>query len=178
MILLLFFQLVMAKPAQIILIRHAEKPDYKSENLSPQGFLRADALANIFERQPFIKQFGNADFIFSTKYVPGKSSHRSFQTVEPLSKKLSLQINNQYLTEEYKSLAHELLTNPIYDNKSVFVAWTHSYLVQFADQLGSAPARKWNSSIFDRMWVIRFQNDGRAISYDLPQQLLPGDSDN
>lgn len=178
---LLFFFLMesaLAFPAQIILIRHAEKPEFKSENLSEKGFQRAAELPRIFEIYPQLAIEGKPDYIFSTKYVPGESSKRTYQTIEPLARDLNLTIDNSYLTEDYKNIALQLLKNPKYQNRSVFISWTHSYIVQLAQALGSAPKKKWKSSVFDRLWVIRFDHDGKAHSFDLPQKLLSGDSTN
>lgn len=176
---LLLFMLAgsaLAFPSQIILIRHAEKPDFKSENLSEKGFQRAEALPRLFEIYPQLAIDGNPEFIFSTKYIPGESSRRTYQTVEPLAKFFGLVIDDSHLTEDYEALAQDLLKNPKYQNRSVFISWTHSYIVQLAQALGSAPKNKWKSSVFDRMWVLRFDFEGRAHSFDLPQKLLSGDS--
>lgn len=175
-VLLFVASMAFAKPAQIILIRHAEKPEQKSENLSEKGFLRARELPRVFDLYPQLAFHGKPEFIFATKYVPEESSRRTYQTVKPLAKSLNLDIDDSYLTEDYENLAHDLLQNPKYENRSVFIAWTHSYIVELAQALGSAPKDKWKSSIFDRLWVIQYDHNNKAHSFDLPQKLLPGDS--
>lgn len=176
LLILFVLEMAMAFPSQIILIRHAEKPDFKSENLSEKGFQRAEQLPRLFAIYPQLATEGTPEFIFSTKYIPGESSRRTYQTVQPLARELNLAIDDSYLTEDYKSLARELIKNPKFNGRSIFISWTHSYIVQLAQALGSAPKKKWRSEVFDRLWVIRFDHDGRAHSFDLPQKLLSGDS--
>lgn len=166
----------MAVPAQVIIIRHAEKPEKKSENLSEKGFQRAAVLPRIFETYPELALNGKPGFIFSAKYVPGESSKRSYQTVEPLAREINVIIDSPHLKDDYKALARDLLNSPRYNNHSVFVSWTHSSIPKLAKALGSAPQKKWKSSVYDRLWVIRYDQTGRARSVDLPQKLLPGDS--
>lgn len=175
---LVFNNLAMAKPYQIILIRHAEKPEKKSPDLSEKGFQRAKVLVQIFDRHPQLVSRGKPNFIFATKYIPGESARRTYQTVKPLSEEFNLSIDDSHLTENYRELAGDLLENPKYSHSSVFVSWTHSYIVELAKTLGSAPKDKWKSDVFDRIWVIRFDDQGKASSMDLPQRLLSGDSNN
>lgn len=166
-----------AFPAQIILIRHAEKPvNEKSEDLSEKGFQRAQALTKIFEVHPELARNGIPDFLYAAKYIPGDSSRRSIQTLEPLAQQLNLQISSNFFKEDFETLARDLLVNPKYNRKSILIAWTHSYLPKFAMALGSAPQKKWDSAVFDRIWWIQFDPRGRASFLDLAQNLLPGDS--
>ena len=166
-----------AFPAQIILIRHAEKPlGEKSEDLSEKGFQRAQALIKILEVHPELARNGNPDFLFAAKYVAGDSSRRSIQTLEPMAQQLNLQINTGFSKDDFETLAREILLNPIYNQKSILIAWTHSYIPKLAMALGSAPQKKWDSEVFDRIWWIQFDPHGRASSVDLAQKLLPGDS--
>ena len=165
-----------AYPAQIMLIRHAEKPIEKSEVLSEKGFRRAEALAKIFDLYPSLALNGIPDYFFATKFGPGENSRRTYLTLEPLAKRLNRQISAIVVKEDFQFLVQELLTNPIYNEKSIVIAWTHSYIPKMAKALGSAPQNKWDSDVFDRIWLLQFDQNGRASSVDLPQNLLPGDS--
>ena len=166
----------MATPSQIIIIRHAEKPEQKSEDLSEVGFRRAEALKKVFEVHPELAEKGRPDFLFAAKYISGQSSKRSIQTITPLSVALNLQINTQYVTDDYKSLAKDLLTNPKYAGRSIFISWTHSNIPGLAKAFGSSTKDDWNSNVFDRLWVLSFDDQGRVTSSDVAQRLLPGDS--
>lgn len=166
----------MATPSQVIIIRHAEKPEQKSDDLSAIGFKRAEALEQLFEVHPELTEHGKPEFLFAAKYISGQSSKRSIQTITPLSAALNLQINTQYVTDEYKNLAKALLTNPKYAGRSIFISWTHSNIPGLAKALGSSPKDDWNSNVFDRLWVLNFDDQGRVTSSDMAQRLLPGDS--
>ncbi len=166
----------MATPSQIILMRHAEKPDFKSEILSEKGFQRAQALAHLFEIYPALAVNGVPDFLIAAKYVPGQSSRRSHQTLEPLGLKLNLAIQGEFLTEEFAKLASDLLQNPQYEKKSIVIAWTHTYITKLANALGVGAAPDWDSSVFDRLWLIQFDLNGKLTFSNLGQKLLPGDS--
>ncbi len=178
----LFIQLFMtsnllAQPAQIILIRHAEKPDDSDNiNLSEIGFKRAERLAQIFDLQPNLAQFGPPVALFAPPYILNKNSKRSIQTLTPLSQKINIQINTSYKKNDYTLLAQNILSNPDYNNKTVMISWVHSKIVDLANALGSSPSEKWKGSVFDRMWVIKFDSSGKATSVDMGQRLLIGDS--
>src|SRR4051812_10556988 len=69
-------------PAQILIIRHAEKPpeESKSVDLSPEGMERASALPGLFKMSDKnANPFPKPDFIFATKN--SKHSHRPLETV-------------------------------------------------------------------------------------------------
>lgn len=174
--LLLGAKFAMAFPAQVIILRHAEKPEVSSPDLSEKGFQRARALARLFDVHPQLASNGTPDFIFSTLYIPGDTSRRTYQTVEPLAERLNLVINNSYPKEDFHDLADEILKSPKYNGRSIVISWTHKRIPDFAKALGSAPADKWKSEVFDRLWVIQYDHKGRAKSFELPQKMLPGDS--
>src|SRR5438445_235430 len=81
-----------AQPRQVLIIRHAEKPEGDSIHLSPEGQQRAEALLRLFTKSADRPDpFPTPDFIFATK----KSSHsnRPLETVLPLAKALNLDVN-------------------------------------------------------------------------------------
>src|SRR5580692_8328937 len=91
--------IVFASPAQVIIIRHGEKPE-SGNSLSPQGWARARALVKYFETNPDVTQFGTPVAIYASRaeaeeQVEG-SSLRMIQTVTPLAQALGLKINSTY----------------------------------------------------------------------------------
>jgi phosphohistidine phosphatase SixA len=157
-------------PHIVMIIRHAEKPDDdKDPNLSPQGYQRADALAKVIP-----EHFPHPDFLIATK--KGKASARPYETITPLSKALSEPIEATFKDEQFADVAHEVLTNPKYDGKTVLIAWHHGKIPDLAKALGVTDAPdKWNPAVFDRVWEITY-DDGKPTFQNLPQEALPGDS--
>ena len=160
-------------PRTVLIIRHAEKPDAtdgeKSPDLSKRGFERADALAKAIP-----DHFFKPDFLIATK--ASKGSDRPIETITPLSHALHKQIESTFKDEQIADVAHAVLTDPKYDGKTILIAWHHGKIPELAKDLGvkNAPD-KWDSSVFDRVWEITYEN-GVASWKDLPERALPGDS--
>jgi phosphohistidine phosphatase SixA len=161
-----------AQPREVLIIRHAEKPDDDSIHLSPEGQKRAEALPRLFDSSrpaPFPKP----DYVFATK--PSAHSNRPVETVTPLAKALNIDINAHFKNEEYEKLAHELLTNPRYSGKVVLVCWHHGTIPELAKKLKAEDVPdKWHDSAFDRVWVIA-SKDGTVKFKRKYQALMPGD---
>jgi hypothetical protein len=166
-------------PRTILLIRHAEKPaeTVVSPHLSPEGDKRAEALFEIFQSSPQrAEAFPKPDFIFAAR--DSKMSSRCSETVAPLAKRLKLDVNSHFANEDFAKLAYELLHKRRYADKTVLVCWHHGLLSPLAVQLKVANApESWKSHIFDRVWEITYDRDGKTTWRDRPQRLLPGDAD-
>ncbi|HEX3998984.1 MAG TPA: histidine phosphatase family protein [Pirellulales bacterium] len=161
-------------PRVVMIIRHAEKPEKEGEkdpNLSKRGFERAEALAKAIP-----EHFPKPDFLIATKR--SKSSNRPAETITPLSNALHEPIEAKFKDDDYARVAREVLSDPKYAGKVVLIAWHHGKIPELAKALGAkdAPA-KWKSSVFDRVWEIDYQN-GTATLKNLPENALPGDSQN
>jgi broad specificity phosphatase PhoE len=157
-------------PRIVLIIRHAEKPDDKSDpDLSPRGFERAGALAKAIP-----DHFPRPDYLFATKR--SKGSNRPVETITPLSKALQEPIETTFADDDFAQLAHEVLTHPKFDGKTVLIAWHHQKIPDLAKALGvqNAPD-KWNPDVFDRVWQITYENSV-PVWKDLPEAALPGDS--
>jgi phosphohistidine phosphatase SixA len=160
-------------PKLIMIIRHGEKPapiaGEKDPNLTAKGYQRADALATVIPAH-----FAKPDFLFATKKTGG--SNRPVETITPLSKAIGEEINSTYKTAEIDDLTDEILHNPKYADKVVLIAWHHEKIPDLAKAFGVKDVpTSWTSSVFDRVWEITYV-DGVAELTDLPQQALPGDS--
>jgi hypothetical protein len=166
-------------PAQVLIIRHGEKPpeNAKSVDLNAQGKERADALPNLFKASTTRPSpFPTPDFIFATKNT--KHSFRPLETVMPLAKKLNQPINANYADEEYAKLADEILKNPKYAGKTALISWHHGMIPQLAEKLhATGMPEHWKGTVFDRVWQITYDKEGAATFQDLPQHLLPHDSE-
>ncbi len=162
-------------PAQILLIRHAEKPA-DGVDLSDAGKQRAAALAGLFKKTDARPNpFPTPDFIFAASN--SKHSHRSLETVTPLAKSLNLHIDDKYPDDDFAQLADHILHKSKYEGKVVLICWHHGKLPELAHALKAADAPDhFKGSEFDRVWQITYDNQGKATFVNRPQRLLPGDA--
>ena len=165
--------LAQAEPSDMLIIRHAEKPDDDSIHLSPRGQRRAEALPRLFMKSAYRPDpFPKPDFIFATK----KSNHsnRPVETVTPLAQVLNLDIHARFEDDEVKELATELLTNPRYAGKIVLVCWHHGKIPKLARKLNAENVPdNWCDDVFDKVWVITYK-DGEGTLKKRDQDLALG----
>ncbi len=177
--LLLAFSALIAhgQPAQIIVLRHAEKPDDDAAlHLSPRGEKRARALADFLGNPNALTSNAPIAALYATRVTRHAHSQRTGETLAPLSKRLSLPVQTPYEAELYPLLASDILRNRAYQGKTVVICWTHHELAELAEALGVSPKPpKWKDNTFDRLWLLR-PGTRSAGFQDLPQHLLRGDS--
>jgi hypothetical protein len=178
---LLFASALSAQPAQVMIIRHAEKPEH-GHCLSVNGWERAGALVPFFLGTLGTSDcgtpeagFGKPVAIFAQRPSKENGSLRPMQTVQALALALKLDLVT-FVHDDYEKMAHEILTNSTYRGKNVLICWEHHAIPDVAVALGVKNPPKWKSSVFDRLWVITFKNE-KARLRSLPQQLMYGDSE-
>lgn len=169
-------------PAQVIIIRHAEKNEYGSE-LSEQGFRRAQALVKFFQTVPAVTRYGTPAAIYAAAPKNEDSSIRSIQTVTPLARALRIDINADFTRGQTHKLARAIMEEPAYEGRMVLICWQHGnipnvirYLAEYNNSgqavLNSLPY-EWPDEAFDRVWILDLYR-GRVVSFkDVPQRLLP-----
>ena len=164
-----------AAPAQIIFIRHAEKPADGPE-LSERGWVRAKALASLFTSDPRALEHGPAVAIFAMKPTKAGNSVRAIQTMESTAQALKIKIDRHYSRDEVDELVSGILKSKAGDGKTVIVCWEHDMIPKMLKALGwkSGP-KKWDDEVYDRLWVLDLENGKPVRIRDLPQKLLPGD---
>jgi hypothetical protein len=152
------------RPAQIILIRHAEKPaDPDDPHLSPAGVQRAQRLVAFITTDPTMTRFGGPVAVFATEATKHDNGQRTQETVAPLARALKLPVQTPYLGKNFAALAKLILANPAYAGKTVLICWNHEEIPQLAAALGVTPQPpKWKASVFDLVYVIAY-HDGRAV---------------
>lgn len=158
---------LMATPAQVLLMRHAETSQ-DSSSLTLKGRERATALDPFFQGNPTTLFYGLPTAIFAKDYCK--------ETVAPLSKAIHISITDHYSTT--KALSSEILTNPDFEGKMVLVCTTAEEMVDLAKLLGAKKApKKLAQNAYDRLWAITFEDNEKIAFNDLPQKLLYNDSD-
>ncbi|WP_323085968.1 histidine phosphatase family protein [Providencia alcalifaciens] len=165
----------------IVFVRHGEKPNNDSGQLTCKGLNRALALPDVL-----ISQFGKPDALFASAPKQNKlgSSLRAVQTITPTAIRESLPINQNYHAKETKELQKALLSSE-YANSVIFITWEHDNLVKAAKGImkseGGDPGEipKWQGSDFDSIYVLRTNRDNgsKTITFEHMQQGLNGVSE-
>ena len=178
-------------PASIGIVRHAEKqlgdapplgvsvagtPD--PESLTPRGWQRAGALISLFVERAGTS--GGAllptpSRLFASELGPHSHSRRPIETLEPLSQRLGVTLDDPFLQDELDQLVAAIRSC----EGHVLVAWEHKRIPLIANRLVGDPARvpqAWPDDRFDLVWL--FEPDPGEATYRLrqvPQLLLAGD---
>ena len=154
------------RPAQIILIRHADKPaDPEDPHLSRAGVKRAKRLVSFITTDPAMTRFGLPVAVFATRTTKDGNGQRTQETVAPLARALKLPVQTPFLGKDYASLAKLILAEPAYAGKTVLICWNHEQIPQLAAALGVTPEPpKWKGSVFDRVYVISYHEGKAALA--------------
>jgi hypothetical protein len=154
------------RPAQIILIRHADKPaDPEDPHLSGAGVLRAERLVSFIMTDPAMTRFGLPVAVFATRTTKDGNGQRTQETVAPLARALKLPVQTPFLGKDYAALASLALAAPAYAGKTVLICWNHEEIPQLAAALGVNPKPpKWKASAFDQVYVISYHDGNAALA--------------
>jgi hypothetical protein len=171
-----FFSLAYCAPAQVVIIRHGEKPAVGNE-LNAEGWQRANALPQFFENNKIVAEFGKAIALYAGAPNKPGGSIRSIQTITPYADQLGMTIHKEIRKDEISRLVNNVMNAAEYEGRTVIICWEHSVIPGIAQLFGETNApTSWDANVFDRAWVIRFK-DNQVISFlNLPQHLLPSDS--
>ena len=156
-------------PAQILLFRHAEKPDSPGNSgLSQKGQIRATALAVYLPAS-----FGRPSHLIAIRR--SNESDRPALTLKPLSDALGIAVDTRFENDRFKDLAHELLTDPRYQGARIALCWHHGEIPDLAKALGlqDTPGH-WGDAVFDHIWQIDFAGKDPKLT-KVHQRLLFGD---
>ena len=135
-------------PTEVILLRHAEKPDdEQSPELAHKGRVRAAALSEYLPHR-----FGAPTFLFATK--PSPVSNRPVLTLNPLSEALGLPIDTSFQDEEYKLLAQEIVSQSRFGDARVIICWHHGKIPELARALTvhDPPDLDWFATRRTALW--------------------------
>lgn len=172
---------------KIMLIRHAEKPTGEIEGVSPdgsnnaedlivQGWQRAGALNGLFAPsagQPCRPGLAVPQHLFASGIGKHSNSLRPQHTITPLSQKLGIAIDTQYLKGAETQLASALAEA----GGIVLAAWEHQDIPTIAAAIfpGGPFPSSWPGDRFDIVWVFDRAAGGGWTFSQVPQLLLAGD---
>jgi hypothetical protein len=155
----------MPSNTNIVMIRHAEKPDSDSDpNLAVAGQERAQAYTVYFQNYPINGATLKFDFLFAC--TDSSKSDRPVETITPLANAINLPINQNYADKDFKELADEIRHNPQYDQKNILICWHHGEILDLAKHLlhgtvlpvsSNWPKHKWPGAVFG--WVLQLCYD-------------------
>jgi hypothetical protein len=145
-------------PLFVLVMRHGEKlKDPRDPHLSPSGAARAKELAGYIP-----ESFGRPDFIFAT--APSKHSVRPYETVEPLSKRTGIPIEDSYADQDYGALAADLRSGGSTAGKKGVICWHHGNIPPLLHALGAKDGEfpdPWDRDVFNLILKVEF-TDGEA----------------
>lgn len=180
--------LLNAIPAQVIIVRHAEK-DPVTRGLTQQGEERAAALAYYLTQTDYLLNFGRPAALFASRSVPvsDRLVPRTIETMMPTAEFLLLPIHSPFNGFQVNELAQFILTNSKYDGKNIVICWNHSSIHDLLNAFGyqapfscSGINHKYPDCRFDLTFVLTFPAPP-TVAGQLPyatvyfQQLMFGD---
>jgi hypothetical protein len=169
--------IVFAFPAQVILVRHGEKPADGNE-LSEQGCYRSFLISNFFWTHPIASAFGQPEAYFAMAPNSSDGSIRAVQTLLPTAVAQGKVVNDPFVRDQTQEMAQQILADSSLEGKTVVVAWEHKHIVNLAAALGlpSDPnVGDWPGKVFDQAWIINWV-DGVARLQIVPEKVLPSDN--
>ena len=154
----------MPKNTNILLIRHAEKPD-SGTGLSVPGQERAQAYVIYFQNYLLDSNLVELDYLFAA--ANSDDSHRPFLTIQPFAAAIGLNITSDYKDTDYQNLANDILQNSMYDQSNILICWHHSQILDLAAALGSGPPLEspwpsgWPGHVFGWLLQLCYDHHGK-----------------
>lgn len=179
---------IYALPAQVTIVRHAEK-DPVTRGLTQQGLERAAALAYYLTQTNYLLNFGPPAAIFASRSVPisDRLVPRTIETMMPTAEFIKLPIHSPFNGFQVNEIANLVLTSSKYNGKNILICWNHSSIHDLLNAFGyqapfscSGVNHKYPDCRFDLAFVLTFPAVAQ-VPGQLPyatvflQQLLFGD---
>lgn len=172
-----------ATPAQVVIIRHAEKPPTGNE-VNQQGCERAYGLPHFIEGNSTVEQFGRPAALFAAAPKNAGSSIRAIQTLAPTAQALQIKIRDTYTKDDLQAAVDEISQDSTLDSQTVVMAWEHNMIPDLAEAFGAILTeneQSWPDEVFDQAWVIRFfdrqKMEGSSPTLQIiPERVLPTDN--
>ncbi|HYI96997.1 MAG TPA: hypothetical protein VEX68_25870 [Bryobacteraceae bacterium] len=162
----------MPKNTNILMVRHAEKPD-SGTGLAVAGQERAQAYSIYFQNYSLNSSSLKLNYLFAA--ADSSNSHRPRLTIEPLAAAIGLAINDKHADKDYQKVADDILQNAKYDQQNILICWHHGEILDLATALGATnlPSSSnwppsWPGHVFG--WVLQLcYDDNGAI---IPDQTI------
>ncbi|HXC98054.1 MAG TPA: flagellar basal body-associated protein FliL [Verrucomicrobiae bacterium] len=167
------------KDAVILIIRHAEKTA-SGDELSPDGYKRANAYVNYFKNYQVDGKSLKIDYLYAA--ADSKNSKRVRLTVEPLSKATGLKLDNRFANKKFQGMVDELHATS--HGHEILICWHHGQIANMLVALGVDPATllpkaKWPDDVFNWVLELHYDDNGRLIPSQtkrINENLMPGDA--
>ena len=167
------------KDAIILIIRHAEKTA-SGDELSPEGYKRADAYVNYFKNYQVDGKPLKLDYLYAA--ADSKNSKRVRLTVEPLSKATGLKLDNRIANKKFQEMVDELHATS--HGHEILICWHHGQIANMLLALGAdpdivLPKGKWPDAVFNWVIELHYDGSGRLIPSEtkrINENLMPGDA--
>ena len=157
----------MLKNTNILMIRHAEKPDSGSD-LAVAGQERAQAYVVYFRNYSVNSSLVKLDYLFAA--ANSSASQRPQLTIQPLAAAIGLPINDKFEDKDYQNAANYILQNPKYDKTNILICWHHGEILDLAAALGAKglpSASNWPTSwpgdVFGWLLQLCYDDKGAII---------------
>jgi len=166
----------------LVFVRHGEKPKEGLGLLTCQGLNRALMLPDWFAAN-----FPPPDYIFApdpkvkTTELHGDGQRydyvRPLLTIGPTAIRLGVPVNTQLPFNDPGLLADTLL-EPKYHDATVYLAWEHGNIVEFATALltrfhSEAKVPEWDNGDYDKVFVFTIRwNKPRSLDFKVRSQNL------
>ncbi len=178
----LALQTLFATPAQIIILRHAEKGS-NGQLVDPQGLERAAGLAYYLTETPYLQHFGPIAAVFASRQIDESDRiiPRTIETMMPVAELLQLPVHSPFNGYQTTQMANFILNNPKYEGQNIVICWNHSSIIPLLNAFGYT----WplNTSFypncrFDMVFVLTFPHPDQNPLFPALyfQQLLYGDA--
>lgn len=170
-----------AMPAQVVIIRHAEKP-LNGNEVNQQGCERAFSLPAFFINNAIVNQYGKPVALFAAQPDKVGGSLRPIETLAPTAQALGLPILDSATRVNYASMIQSILNSPQYKGATILISWEHNAIPGLAQALGASltpNTSNWPGQVFDEAWVLSFHKKSgkRLVTLNIiPEAVLPGDN--
>ncbi|KAG4108745.1 hypothetical protein H8356DRAFT_1617522 [Neocallimastix lanati (nom. inval.)] len=153
---LLLLNIALSYAKLVMIIRHGEKLNDDTTDLSPRGKARAYCLVNVFGNNG---TYAVPQKIFAQSPSEKKQSTRPKDTVIPLAQILGLNVDLSYTSGKIKKLTNSILSS---NDEVTLVSWSNDNIPEIAEKIGINNPPDWNSNVFDEIWMIY---DSATTSY-------------